>query len=122
MWFRLYAMHGGGHQGDSEHYVWRPRRPSANEREEMWKEWVDRSYLHNAKGGVTLVRKLPEKVRQEKIEDYRRTIKHAQEMLGVLGEDKGDQPVAAEVVQKCEARGCITGSCGDCDPNCPCYS
>ena len=87
MWLKLYAMHGGGHQGDSEHYVWRDTRPSANERESMWHDWVSRSYLRNAKGGVKLIRELPEKVRLEKIEDYRRTIQRAREMLRILGGD-----------------------------------
>lgn len=85
MWFKLYAMHGGGHQGQSEDYFWRVQCPSHGEREDMWHEWVRDNYIRSAKGGVSLVRELPEKVRLEKIEHYKHTIVHAQQMLKVLG-------------------------------------
>jgi hypothetical protein len=51
----------------------------------MWEDFVARNWMHNAKGGVKLVREIPEKVRLEKIDYYKRTIIHAQQMLKVLG-------------------------------------
>ena len=85
MWFKVYADHGGGHQSYTEEYVWRTQRPPAYEREEMWKDMVNRNYLSNALGGVRLVRKLPEEVRLEKIERFKREIVYSMEMLKILG-------------------------------------
>jgi len=85
MWFKVYANHGGGHQGYTEEFVWRDERPSKDEREYMWNEMIEGNRMNNAIGSVKLVRVLPEKVRLEKIERCKGQIVHAQAMLKILG-------------------------------------
>lgn len=85
MWFKVYANHGGGHQSYTEEFVWRNERPSKDERKYMWEEMVDGNRMNNAIGGVRLVRALPEKVRTQKIENYKRKIEASMKMLKILG-------------------------------------
>jgi len=85
MWFKIHARHGSGHMGYTEEYMWQDERPSRGERESIWEWLVDKNNLHNARGGVTLVRELPEKVRLEKIADYKGCIERDMKMLKILG-------------------------------------
>lgn len=85
MWLKIYAMHGPGHQSETEEYVWREKKPSPNERQEMFENMAERHYLNNASGKVTLVKVLPEKVRQEKIRYCKLSIEHDMKMLKILG-------------------------------------
>lgn len=78
-------MHGPGHQSETTEYVWRAVKPSPDERQEMLEDMVQRHYLHNASGKVTLVRALPENVRQEKIQLMKRNIEYSMKMLKILG-------------------------------------
>jgi len=86
-WYKFYAMHGPGHQGTTEAYRFYEKPLSRGDREEVWENWVYREGFENAVGrpGVRLIRRLPEKVRQEKIEGFRNEIKHATSMLRSLG-------------------------------------
>lgn len=85
MWFKVHVMHGPGHQSETEEYVWRIKRPCWNERDEMFKSFCESNYLRNAIGDVKLAQELPEKVRLEKIEWFKREIVYAQKMLKILG-------------------------------------
>lgn len=84
-WYKISVDHGGGHQSHSERFVWRDERASKAEREQMFEDFCEDRYMENAIGKVRAVAKLPEKVRREKIDDYRYEIDHAKRMLKILG-------------------------------------
>ena len=87
-WYRLYADHGPGHQGQSEKYEFYGDGWDEESLRELWQDWCHKDFLDDAIGDVELVKELPEKERQEQIEKYRNRIESDFKMLQILGAEE----------------------------------
>ena len=82
-WYRIEADYGPGHQSHSGEYQWFDRKLTRAEKQEVFEETFKG---HDwPVGSVSVVSKLPKKVVEEKILQYKRTIEQATKMLTVLG-------------------------------------
>lgn len=85
-WYKCEARHGPGHQSHSVFYEWYDKPLSKEEKKFLFedvfgdKEWPI--------GGIRAVGRLPEKVRQNKINLYKSKIDEAQKMLKLLRNNK----------------------------------
>lgn len=84
-WYKLHASHGPGHQSSDEEYRWYDGKMDEALKREIWEDWCADLRLDWPIGDMKLVRKLPQEVRERKIEQYRWTMENAKEMLSVLG-------------------------------------
>lgn len=88
MAWRLFRfIYGPGHQGTHEEYRWYDYKPSEEELKDTCHEIAHDRYIEDwiCKDAGKVVRKLPEKVRKEKIEHYAGWKRHAEAMLKILG-------------------------------------
>jgi len=83
-WYRFSANHGPGHQSRSEEYRYFDKRIDKEEKEFQWNYIFDTFEYDWPIGNVTCVRKVPEAVRTNMIEDYKDKKAHAVKMLKVL--------------------------------------
>jgi len=83
-WYRIPVSHGPGHQSKSEDYRWSDKPMSKDEKEDWFNEYS--SYMNYAIGKITIVKKLPKKVKEEKLWTYKARIKYAKQMLNILKE------------------------------------
>lgn len=63
-WYKLYAMHGGGHQAEKTEYVWSEYKLTEDEEKYRLAEWC--SQFSNVKGELVAV-DLPPKEELEKL-------------------------------------------------------
>lgn len=87
-WYRFYADHGPGHQGQSEKFVYADESWDAEDLESEWEDWCQQNWLEDATGDVELVKELPEEERQEQIKGYRGRVRRAIKILTILKADK----------------------------------
>jgi len=87
-WYKLYADYGPGHQSHSEEYISSYKILKGVAAGEIWSEWAEDKGFDDAVGNIKLVRKLPEKVRLRKIEEYKDEYCNARDMLNALKEGK----------------------------------
>lgn len=81
-WYKVEANTGAGHQSKYLGYVWQDNKLTRGEKEDLFKhELRDR---HDAVGTVVAVRRLPAKIRVQKIRLYLRRIEAAKKMLVIL--------------------------------------
>jgi hypothetical protein len=94
-WIRFWH-HGNCPSGlnqETSHYVWYDERPSddllkeeADENVPYWQKQSERGYKY----GFEDIAELPEKARQNLIKHYKRQVKNADRMLGILGQEARD--------------------------------
>jgi hypothetical protein len=88
-WYKIDLSFGPGSQGHDTVYKWSSYELPPDEERELVHAAIDENpYASNAEYGARgksiLVSKLPEDVRQEKMNELRNSIKHAEEMLLIL--------------------------------------
>jgi hypothetical protein len=81
-WYRFSANHGPGHQGHTEKYRYFEEKLSSKDKKYYWDSIFDD--FEWPIGNVVCVRKVPEAVRTNMIEDYKDKKAHAVKMLKVL--------------------------------------
>jgi len=84
-WYRIHAMCGPGHQSNFETYYHSAKPLTKDEKADLWEDTMRSNDVHNAAGEVDVVRKLPKKVREEKVRKYEFQLQHAKKMLEILG-------------------------------------
>lgn len=85
MWYKFTFRYGGGHQGYSEEYECYCDKLSKSDKESQWEiKAIAGRYIGHVVGECRLVKKLPAKIREEKVQGYRNDIEHAKEMLKLL--------------------------------------
>lgn len=86
-WYKFHANHGGGHQSHTEEYFFFETPLRKADRKAEWENWIyDRRFGGDSSiGDVKLVRKLPEKVREAKLQTAVFKLASAQKMIKQLG-------------------------------------
>jgi hypothetical protein len=90
-WYRFHGYAGPGHQSDWEEYVWLEGVHTEEDLEDIAEEMVPRWASFdgsNITKKTEVVEELPEKIREEKIDTFRRRLKSARHMLKVLGAEE----------------------------------
>ena len=87
-WYRFYADHGPGHQGQTEKFAYYDESWDEEDLQSEWDDWCQQNWLEDAIGDVELVKELPEEKRQEQIRKYRSRVQNAIKMLTILKADK----------------------------------
>lgn len=81
-WYRLKVDHGPGHQTSTERYEWSDEVLTKDGKEEMFNSLCN--CMEYPIGKITLVKKLPEKVKTDQISLHKCRISYARKMLKVL--------------------------------------
>ncbi len=81
-WYKIEAHTGPGHQSRYLNYVWRDKRLAGQEALLLFEDELE--HRTDAVGSVVAVRRLPAKVRGQKIAMCRRCIEDANKMLAML--------------------------------------
>lgn len=87
-WYRFYAMHGPGHQSDTERYEFYEKPLTDEQRESYWHDFFND--FNNPKGGVEKVETIPARVHSDKVDECKRSIRYAEKLLKVLEKTKGE--------------------------------
>ena len=80
-WYKIEANTGPGHQSHFLDYVWRDKRLTKQEKQELFEDALAHS---DAIGSINAIKQLPAKVRDQKIALYKRRIEIANKMLTML--------------------------------------
>lgn len=80
-WYKLDARHGPGHQTRTVEYFWRDISLSVVGKNALMNTFLEHE---NPVGTVSLVRKLPNHIRVQKIREYRSRRSYATKMLRML--------------------------------------
>src|SRR5271157_2547413 len=91
-WYRIYAMHGPGHQSDSEFFRWYDAPLTAGDKSDVFSDVFD--HYDDAIGDVELVAKLPQHIHDEKVSAAEASIQYGYKILGVLAKTE-TKPVIA---------------------------
>jgi len=103
-WYRFYATHGPGHQGERIAYLPSDAPYTVEGAKEAWYEWVAREGLDDAVGRAERVHKLPRRVHAQLVAEYAFQLQNAQHMLEVLTHTHVRQSLAPEELEELRAR------------------
>lgn len=81
-WYKVEARTGPGHQSHYLNYLWQDKRLTRQEALSLFEDEL--RHRANPVGSVVAVRRLPAKVRDQKIAMYRGRIENASRMLAML--------------------------------------
>ena len=85
-WYYYHANHGGGHQGQTEEYIFHDEEIQPDASEDYWQDWAELQRINNARGTVTQVQHLPADVQQRLTRIWTNKRNHANTVLRRIAE------------------------------------
>lgn len=79
VWYKVYANHGGGHQGYAEKYVYETTPLSEAGLRNLWDDMCRN--MNNASGKVVVVKAPPQEYVRERIEHFERDMEYTKEQI-----------------------------------------
>ena len=85
-WYHYHADHGGGHQSQTEEYIFHEETIEPDAAEDYWQDSAEMKRINNARGTVTQMAHLPADVQQNLTRIWTNKRNHANTMLQRIAE------------------------------------